>query len=112
MKSSSAVRDHTWFRNLILFHQIRYMGHCFFFTVLSVLFYVQVNKQAPILPYVVSRTFCNEICVGAYVCIFSAFRIFYNGFERLQLSVIYPCLLYTSDAADDEDSVDLGGRRT
>src|SRR5674536_139490 len=22
-----------------------------------------------------------------------------------------PCLLYTSDAADDEDSVDLGGRR-
>ena len=23
-----------------------------------------------------------------------------------------PCLLYTSDAADEEDSVDLGGRRT
>eukprot|EP00658_Telonema_sp_P-2_P064092 TRINITY_DN5296_c0_g1_i1.p1 TRINITY_DN5296_c0_g1~~TRINITY_DN5296_c0_g1_i1.p1 ORF type:complete len:169 (-),score=18.74 TRINITY_DN5296_c0_g1_i1:41-547(-) len=23
----------------------------------------------------------------------------------------YPCLLYTSDAADEEDSVDLGGRR-
>ena len=22
------------------------------------------------------------------------------------------CLLYTSDAADEEDSVDLGGRRT
>ena len=22
-----------------------------------------------------------------------------------------PCLLYTSDAADEEDSVDLGGRR-
>src|SRR5665648_1272236 len=25
--------------------------------------------------------------------------------------VRYPCLLYTSDAADEEDSVDLGGRR-
>ena len=23
----------------------------------------------------------------------------------------YACLLYTSDAADEEDSVDLGGRR-
>ena len=25
--------------------------------------------------------------------------------------LIYTCLLYTSDAADEEDSVDLGGRR-
>ena len=25
--------------------------------------------------------------------------------------VVYHCLLYTSDAADEEDSVDLGGRR-
>ena len=24
---------------------------------------------------------------------------------------MYACLLYTSDAADEEDSVDLGGRR-
>ena len=24
---------------------------------------------------------------------------------------VYVCLLYTSDAADEEDSVDLGGRR-
>src|SRR5665648_560029 len=27
------------------------------------------------------------------------------------LVVIHHCLLYTSDAADEEDSVDLGGRR-
>eukprot|EP00658_Telonema_sp_P-2_P051186 TRINITY_DN39222_c0_g1_i1.p1 TRINITY_DN39222_c0_g1~~TRINITY_DN39222_c0_g1_i1.p1 ORF type:complete len:153 (+),score=28.79 TRINITY_DN39222_c0_g1_i1:129-587(+) len=27
------------------------------------------------------------------------------------ISGIYVCLLYTSDAADEEDSVDLGGRR-
>src|SRR5674536_399144 len=32
--------------------------------------------------------------------------------ERLvALGHAYPCLLYTSDAADEEDSVDLGGRR-
>src|SRR5665648_294454 len=28
-----------------------------------------------------------------------------------QLDIFYVCLLYTSDAADEEDSVDLGGRR-
>ena len=27
------------------------------------------------------------------------------------VAVVYICLLYTSDAADEEDSVDLGGRR-
>src|SRR5665648_1137290 len=32
-------------------------------------------------------------------------------FEELEAKVIYTCLLYTSDAADEEDSVDLGGRR-
>src|SRR5665648_1187711 len=34
--------------------------------------------------------------------------------EELQLTIknsYIPCLLYTSDAADEEDSVDLGGRR-
>src|SRR5664279_5741115 len=31
--------------------------------------------------------------------------------ERRQLLRMYGCLLYTSDAADEEDSVDLGGRR-
>ena len=29
----------------------------------------------------------------------------------LILALFYACLLYTSDAADEEDSVDLGGRR-
>ena len=27
------------------------------------------------------------------------------------METLSPCLLYTSDAADEEDSVDLGGRR-
>ena len=30
---------------------------------------------------------------------------------RHQQIYLYYCLLYTSDAADEEDSVDLGGRR-
>ena len=29
----------------------------------------------------------------------------------IYFSALYFCLLYTSDAADEEDSVDLGGRR-
>ena len=29
----------------------------------------------------------------------------------VKILVITACLLYTSDAADEEDSVDLGGRR-
>ena len=32
-------------------------------------------------------------------------------FGRLRLARIGPCLLYTSDAADERSSVDLGGRR-
>eukprot|EP00656_Telonema_subtile_P048700 TRINITY_DN5871_c0_g1_i4.p1 TRINITY_DN5871_c0_g1~~TRINITY_DN5871_c0_g1_i4.p1 ORF type:complete len:102 (+),score=5.24 TRINITY_DN5871_c0_g1_i4:41-307(+) len=31
--------------------------------------------------------------------------------KLLPYSALIPCLLYTSDAADEEDSVDLGGRR-
>eukprot|EP00658_Telonema_sp_P-2_P004220 TRINITY_DN11584_c0_g1_i5.p1 TRINITY_DN11584_c0_g1~~TRINITY_DN11584_c0_g1_i5.p1 ORF type:complete len:155 (+),score=40.88 TRINITY_DN11584_c0_g1_i5:117-581(+) len=40
--------------------------------------------------------------------------IFQDYFTRYDLrgdAVYYDCLLYTSDAADEEDSVDLGGRR-
>ena len=36
----------------------------------------------------------------------------FDWFVRPQcLGMSYICLLYTSDAADEEDSVDLGGRR-
>ena len=31
--------------------------------------------------------------------------------ENVHRSLLCFCLLYTSDAADEEDSVDLGGRR-
>src|SRR5665648_1297517 len=39
----------------------------------------------------------------------------YNGIKNARQSgrfeIMSTCLLYTSDAADEEDSVDLGGRR-
>ena len=35
----------------------------------------------------------------------------YNGLGFIKMSMnYYTCLLYTSDAADEEDSVDFGGR--
>ena len=33
------------------------------------------------------------------------------GRDRGAARTVYPCLLYTSDAADERSSVDLGGRR-
>ena len=33
------------------------------------------------------------------------------GLPGADVDIVNPCLLYTSDAADEEDSVDLGGRR-
>src|SRR5665648_1285857 len=40
-----------------------------------------------------------------------AARVIGNRDFRIIFKHILPCLLYTSDAADEEDSVDLGGRR-
>ena len=36
-----------------------------------------------------------------------------EGMNKIYIACLqaYNCLLYTSDAADEEDSVDLGGRR-
>ena len=34
-----------------------------------------------------------------------------TGFHHGNIGLVIDCLLYTSDAADEEDSVDLGGRR-
>src|SRR5664280_3861486 len=38
-------------------------------------------------------------------------RVTVHTFGELALPDLLACLLYTSDAADEEDSVDLGGRR-
>ena len=46
-----------------------------------------------------------SICDGD----FPAFAAFGPG--GLEYDPVSPCLLYTSDAADERSSVDLGGRR-
>ena len=46
-----------------------------------------------------------QSCVGWLSVIWS------NLVVHVVCYVIEACLLYTSDAADEEDSVDLGGRR-
>mgnify|MGYP003380823668 CR=1 FL=1 len=38
-------------------------------------------------------------------------RLLENPLAAVQMGLIYVCLLYTSDAADERSSVDLGGRR-
>ena len=45
-----------------------------------------------------------------------AFRVIHEnfsdpGFFAMHFAEANPCLLYTSDAADERSSVDLGGRR-
>ena len=35
----------------------------------------------------------------------------YNSFGKYKYRTVEACLLYTSDAADERSSVDLGGRR-
>ena len=37
--------------------------------------------------------------------------LFFMGFVYVGTSMLVACLLYTSDAADERSSVDLGGRR-
>src|SRR5665648_1302748 len=50
------------------------------------------------LPVVFSRDISTAVCFDS-LCRF------------VNLTLYWDCLLYTSDAADEEDSVDLGGRR-
>ena len=38
-------------------------------------------------------------------------QVFYSDSVHLVMASFYFCLLYTSDAADERSSVDLGGRR-
>ena len=51
------------------------------------------------IPEFVSQMYCNSLYI------FLEFR------NLLKNVIVKPCLLYTSDAADERSSVDLGGRR-
>ncbi|CZS11798.1 hypothetical protein CDFC105_93918 [Clostridioides difficile] len=64
------------------------------------------------------RDFCLSRGLGdvykrqsIYLAFFSLQTDFITSFASSVWSYTSTCLLYTSDAADEEDSVDLGGRR-
>eukprot|EP00658_Telonema_sp_P-2_P046625 TRINITY_DN3487_c0_g1_i11.p1 TRINITY_DN3487_c0_g1~~TRINITY_DN3487_c0_g1_i11.p1 ORF type:complete len:212 (-),score=58.41 TRINITY_DN3487_c0_g1_i11:63-698(-) len=48
-----------------------------------------------------------EIVAG----VLAGYSVLLSGCIAWMVAIILDCLLYTSDAADEEDSVDLGGRR-
>ena len=54
----------------------------------------------------------SEVAADEYVKNASSVNNLVLGCYNSLHDVMYYCLLYTSDAADEEDSVDLGGRRT
>ena len=60
-----------------------------------------------------SLTFASPmVCVSLLdTCDYILFTLIHLTPELLDLSEISTCLLYTSDAADDMQCVDLGGRR-
>ena len=55
----------------------------------------------------------GRTCKKTKVYIYLNISLYENLFENgcIYTCVYIYCLLYTSDAADEEDSVDLGGRR-
>src|SRR5665648_664878 len=68
----------------------------------------------------VSMHFNTDVLICARCCVSGYFRLIrLPGCSQRRTAVrlykrgscVYTCLLYTSDAADEEDSVDLGGRR-
>eukprot|EP00658_Telonema_sp_P-2_P076545 TRINITY_DN6720_c0_g1_i4.p1 TRINITY_DN6720_c0_g1~~TRINITY_DN6720_c0_g1_i4.p1 ORF type:complete len:103 (+),score=9.88 TRINITY_DN6720_c0_g1_i4:342-650(+) len=68
-----------------------------FFTCFSTLIYIQCQLMGPFMYYIAVSIFFTP---HPYTRTNTAINTHY-----------YVCLLYTSDAADEEDSVDLGGRR-
>eukprot|EP00658_Telonema_sp_P-2_P056321 TRINITY_DN44783_c0_g1_i4.p1 TRINITY_DN44783_c0_g1~~TRINITY_DN44783_c0_g1_i4.p1 ORF type:complete len:138 (-),score=15.52 TRINITY_DN44783_c0_g1_i4:49-462(-) len=78
-------------------------------TVLAVVFLIASSCSSK------AQSFLTAIC---FVCVallsvmqIIALRTNTDSIEAIKSSLNYTCLLYTSDAADEEDSVDLGGRR-
>ena len=45
------------------------------------------------------------------ICVFFSCQLLKDPARKTSFASSYPCLLYTSDAADERSSVDLGGRR-
>ena len=68
--------------------------------------FFQITQRAAYL--IVTGSLCFS-----QILLFSFLKILINEtvFHTLYVNLSYNCLLYTSDAADERSSVDLGGRR-
>ena len=93
---------------------------------LTAFFFIFINNMMGLIPFFpggANVTGNIAITMVLAVCTFLAVNIF--GSKHYWKDIFWPdvpwwlkvpipmmpCLLYTSDAADEEDSVDLGGRR-
>src|SRR5664279_3729176 len=74
----------------------------------------EVSAIADQAPAIVAQEPSGSVLV---VADFSGAEFSRNAVEHIKFATVFDrayiksCLLYTSDAADEEDSVDLGGRR-
>ena len=73
------------------------------------------NENAHLKGLTFGFVHCSIMLLGYYSgwSINRLFKIISNGYIAgiIGAALSHICLLYTSDAADEEDSVDLGGRR-
>ena len=53
----------------------------------------------------------SEYYLPTYYNVENASSVFWQNADSVFINQSIPCLLYTSDAADERSSVDLGGRR-
>src|SRR5665648_343105 len=100
-QSRNAKITRFWNRVHLTFNKIISPTKCFHFKELD-------SMSLPLISflfyYILGRYFCN----GPFILLVESNRLLRRSFNKL---TTYTCLLYTSDAADEEDSVDLGGRR-
>src|SRR5665648_913180 len=73
-----------------------------------------LNSTAKAGEYILSLFAGRTYEVFYVICLDAQHNVIYPALVHegtIDQAPVYPCLLYTSDAADEEDSVDLGGRR-
>ena len=70
------------------------------------------GKGSTVGSYTIYALKKNNVAPAAIICEQSEPVVAVGAIiSKIPMVDLIPCLLYTSDAADEEDSVDLGGRR-
>src|SRR5665648_1223927 len=81
-----------------------------FFVLFAIMFSGYFLRKFDIIDYNMNRGLNRFIVYFSFPCLILE-KIGTFPMDRTTMNLFYLCLLYTSDAADEEDSVDLGGRR-